>query len=182
MQTQPAPLFYRQDELATHPEHHDVSRSPLRQRWSTLVRNFQSMLMSVNDNGETQPAPQAVECVENDALDAGDKGLITQINDQDRAHMQSFPVHLKTQVMDKITSREPAEKVVYHGKNRYEKVMMNIHREGYGLIDIQPYETAFTSVWYRKSGALMGKNIDITMLMWEEGADGDTTTLMNWKI
>ena len=106
---------------------------------------------------------------------------ITQINDRDREHMRAFPSHIKVDVVEKIMTRRPSEIAVYHGNNDYEKAMMNIHREGYGLIDIQRHETAFTSVWYRKNRTLIGKSTEVTMLMWEEGENGGTTTMKCWK-
>jgi len=108
--------------------------------------------------------------------------LTTQINDQDREHLQAFPPDLKTQVMEKIMSLAPVQNMVYRGNNQFEKAMLNIRREGYGLIDVQPHETAFISVWYRKNGSFLGKGADVTMLLWENGEDSDSTTLMSWKI
>ena len=107
--------------------------------------------------------------------------MITQINDRDRQHLRTFSAHRKAEVMKKIMSSAPVQNVVYHGKNRFEKAMMEIHREGYGLIDMQPQENAFTTVWYRKGRKFTGKNVDVTMLLWEEGEQGDTTTVVCWK-
>ena len=110
---------------------------------------------------------------------------ITQINDRDREHLRAFPPHRKAQVMRHIGSRVPARSVVYRGKNEYEKAVLNLHRDGYGLIDMQPQELLFTTVWYRKDRSFLSKGIDVTMLLWEHGGHshgGDLTTLATWRI
>lgn len=126
--------------------------------------------------------PNSTERVEDVTPDMRNEGSITQINDRDREHMRTFPLHLKSQVMNKIMSLAPTEKVMHKGKNRFEKSMITIHREGYGLIDVQPYETTFTSVWYRRNRTYTGRSAAVTMLMWEEGENDDTTTMICWKI
>lgn len=57
-----------------------------------------------------------------------------------------------------------------------------MHRESFLLIDLQPHETAFTSVWIRKNRTLMGSSTDVTMLLWEDGEVCDSTTIMTWQI
>jgi hypothetical protein len=109
---------------------------------------------------------------------------ITQINDRDREHLRAFPAHRKAQVMKQIGSRAPAQSVVYRGKNEYEKAVLNLHRDGYGLIDMQPQELLFTTVWYRKDRSFLSTGADVTMLLWEDGGndDDDSTTMTNWRI
>lgn len=108
--------------------------------------------------------------------------MISGITDHDHQHLQTFSTLRKAEVMRQIMSVEPAQNVVVHGNHRFEKAMLAIHREGYGLIDIQSHETAFASVWYRKNRKLLAQSAEVTMLMWEVGEHGDTTTLLSWKI
>lgn len=125
--------------------------------------------------------PNSTARLEDATPDMRNRDSITQINDRDREHMQAFPAHLKADMVEKVMSRSPSKNVVYHGNNDYEKAMMNIHREGYGLIDIQRHETAFTSVWYRESRTLISNSTEVTTLMWEEDGSGGTTTMKCWK-
>ena len=114
-----------------------------------------------------------------------DKGSITQINDIDREHLRAFSAFRKALVMQKIEVLTPTRCVTYHGKNEYQKAIINIHRDGYGLIDMQPQELLFTTVWYRKDRSFLSKGVDVTMLLWEHGGDsheGDLTTLATWRI
>jgi hypothetical protein len=115
----------------------------------------------------------------------GDEALLTQINDLDREHLQAFPPQRKAQVMNRIMSSAPARSVVLQGKNEYEKTVITIHRDGYGLIDMQLHENVFTSVWYRKERSFLGRGADVTMLLWEDGDNcdaGDSTTQTTWKL
>ena len=121
-----------------------------------------------------------------EALDQGRSVMadqsMTQINDRDREHMQSFPGDVKAQLLSKINSLQPIGCMVSNGSISFEKAMINIHREGYALIDLDPYETAFSSVWYRKSRKLRGGVTEVIMLMWEENENSDTTTVRHWEI
>jgi hypothetical protein len=174
-----APSFTR--DVAANAPYCEGERASLGQRVSALARGFRRLLGSgyaarkVGRAAVRLPGERGRRNVDDDA------GLITQINERDREHMQQFSPELKVQVMQKIATLKPEENESYQGDNRFEKVMMIIHREGYGLIDLQPYESALTSVWYRKNGR-MSKNAEVMMLMWEETAQGDNTTVMRWKI
>jgi hypothetical protein len=176
----PAPSFTR-DVAAANAPYCEGERASLGQRVGALARGFRRLLgagYAARKAGRAAVRPPAEGGRRNVDDDAG---LITQINERDREHMQQFSPELKAQVMQKIATLKPEENESYQGDNRFEKVMMIIHREGYGLIDLQPYESALTSVWYRKNGR-MSKNAEVMMLMWEETAQGDNTTVMRWKI
>ena len=76
----------------------------------------------------------------------------------------------------------PLKTVLHQGGNQFEKAVLNMHRESFRLIDLQPHETAFTSVWIRNNRALIGDSMDVTMLVWEDGEIYDSTTIMTWRI
>jgi hypothetical protein len=135
----------------------------------------------VNGIGSQPVSDDAASRTENGKA-AGDQGLDTQITDLDRKHMQKFSAHRKAQVMEKIMSLTPVRSVVCDGKNQFEKTILKIHREGYRLIDMQAQETAFTTVWYHKDRSLLGGSADVIMVLWEGSEDGDSTTIMNWKV
>jgi hypothetical protein len=160
-----------------------LSEKPLTQPFTGLVRNFQSLIRSVKNSGAFQHAPDETLRAEEGTTIAEDEGLKTQINERDREHLQEFPAHRKAMVMEKIMSLTPARHMVFHGKNHFEKAVLKIRRDGFRLIDLQPQETAFTTVWYRKGRSFLGKGADVTMLLWEHSDEhGDSTTMMSWRI
>lgn len=108
--------------------------------------------------------------------------MLSQINDQDREHLRKFPVHRKQQVMEKIMALKPAHKEAGQGSHQFEKALINFHRYGYGLIDMQPQELAFTTVWLRKNSAFPLMGTEVAMLLWEHGDDGGSITITSWKI
>src|SRR6188768_1478729 len=61
MQIERFQSHYSHGEFATDPAYRDVSRKHVRQRLSGLVRNFQMLLMSVNQTGANQNATHAEE-------------------------------------------------------------------------------------------------------------------------
>jgi len=108
----------------------------------------------------------------------------TRINDEDLGHMAAFPESRKAAVMKRIMGHAPAENVVLEGDDSFESAVLRLRRDGYGLIDLQRQETAFTTVWYRKGKALLGlAGVEVAMLMWEASAcGGGATTLMTWRV
>jgi hypothetical protein len=194
MQAPTFPSAFEQEVAAANAPYCEVERVSLKQRVSNLARGVQGLLASAKEARKARrdaallkvgASVSATSTVDEDDVSSPvvqEEGLVTQINDRDREYMQAFPAQLKARVMHKILSQEPEENVVYQGNNRFEIAMMNIHRDGYGLIDMQPHETAFSSVWYRKGRKLTGKSAEVIMLMWEEGDHGETTTVANWKL
>jgi hypothetical protein len=107
----------------------------------------------------------------------------TRISAEDIEHLQAFPDSRKAAVMKRIMTLDPAASVVLEGDGHFEETVTTLRREGYGLIDLQRQETAFTTVWYRRGQALLGLAApNVAMLMWEASADGGMTTLMTWKV
>jgi hypothetical protein len=180
-QAPPAQAPLARDVAAANAPYCEGERASFSQRVSALARGFRRLLGSGNATRKAGRAAVRPPSEVGRRNLADDSGSITQINERDREHMQQFSPELKAQVLKQIATLKPEENESYQGDNRFEKVMMIIHREGYGLIDMQPHETALTSVWYRKNGR-MSKGAEVMMLMWEENAQGDTTTVMRWKI
>ena len=105
-----------------------------------------------------------------------------RITDQDMAYLQRFPDATRAAVLQRIMARKPAESVVLEGENDFEKTILKLRREGYGLIDLQRQDIAFTTVWYRKGKALFGRaGADVAMLLWEMQAPSASTTVLTWR-
>jgi hypothetical protein len=107
----------------------------------------------------------------------------TRINNDDMKHLESFSESQKNVVLRKIMSHPPAKTVVMEGNNHFEKALIRLRRDGYGLIDLQPQETACASVWYRRKPALLrNPRGDVAMLLWETQEQGEATTVITWKV
>jgi hypothetical protein len=119
-------------------------------------------------------------------VDAGNhpqNEMATRINESDTQHMNDFPAEQKAHVMEKIMSRTPLTSEQCMESHHYEKTMMRLHSEGYRLIDLQPLETALTTVWYRQGRSMpWHKRADVKMVVWETEPSGETTTVMTWRI
>ena len=106
-----------------------------------------------------------------------------RIDRRDLEHLEAFPGDQKAKVMRKIMSVQPTERVVLDENNGFEKAVLNLRREGYGLIDVQRQEIAFTCIWYRKTKSLFnGAGADVAMLLWEMQECGVETTVLTWRI
>ena len=110
--------------------------------------------------------------------------LKSRIHDEDIEHLEAFPGERKAAVMHKIMSLMPAGRVVLSGDNDFEKTVLKLRREGYGLIDLQPHEQAFSCIWYRRSKALFSRaGADVAMLLWEmQDPPGALTTVLTWRL
>ena len=99
-------------------------------------------------------------------------------------HLEAFPGDRKAVVMQRIMSLMPTERLVLDGDNDFEKTVLKLRREGYGLIDLQPQETAFSCIWYRRSKALFSRaGADVAMLLWEmQDPTGPLTTVLTWRL
>jgi hypothetical protein len=106
-----------------------------------------------------------------------------RINSEDMKHLRAFSDNHKAVVMQKIMSHPPARTVVLDGNTDFEKTLIKLRRDGFALIDLQPQETACTSVWYRREPALLKRpREDVAMLLWETQDLGEATTLITWKV
>lgn len=105
------------------------------------------------------------------------------ISDDDFRHMEAFPQEQKVTLMRKIMSRPSAETMVLTRKNDFERAILRLHRDGFGLIDLQTQETACATVWYRKKPKFL-KSIkgDVAMLLLEAQEHGEAATLITWDV
>lgn len=111
--------------------------------------------------------------------------MVTAITDRDRGHMNTFPIDKKMRIMQKIMARLPVAEWNFEGNNNYVKAMLKLRAGGLGLIDLQPQETAFTTVWYSKNRSLLGraKTEAAAMVVWEYNGDAEgVTSLRVWHI
>lgn len=109
--------------------------------------------------------------------------LKSRINDLDMEHRDAFPEAKRAWVLEKIMSLAPLQTEAHTENHHYEKTLLRLHDEGFDLIDLQPQETAFTSVWYRKGRlALRVARPNAAMLVWVASEAGDSTTLMMWRV
>jgi len=107
----------------------------------------------------------------------------TQINHQDMEYLHFFPGERKAAVMQKIMSQRAGKRVVLDGDQGYENAVENLHSRGFGLIDLQPQETAFATVWYRKGREILRRaSEEVAVLLWEVRENGDSTTVMTWQV
>ncbi|MBI4207393.1 MAG: hypothetical protein HY527_20430 [Betaproteobacteria bacterium] len=112
--------------------------------------------------------------------------MATLITSQDMDYMKAFPAEQKLKIMREIMSRSPTAERDFEGNTYCVKTILKLRADGLRLIDLQPQESAFTSVWYRKkNGSLLGraKTEVAAMVVWECSAhDDDVTTVKIWQI
>jgi hypothetical protein len=111
--------------------------------------------------------------------------MAASITSQDREHMRAFSAEQKSRIMREIMSRYPVAERNYVGNTHFVKTILKLRADGLRLIDLQAQETAFTSVWYKKSGSLLGRGkADIAaMVVWAANAsEDDMTTVRVWRI
>ena len=107
------------------------------------------------------------------------------ITNQDMSYMRSFPAVQKSRILREIMSRSPVAERNYEGNTHFVKTILKLRADGLRLIDLQPFETAFASVWYKKNASLLGKTkADIAALVvWESSeCEDDVTTVNVWRI
>lgn len=111
--------------------------------------------------------------------------MATIITDQDVGHMKTFPATKKLKIIREIMSKSPAEECNLQGNTSYAKALLRLRAGGLELIDLQPQETVFTTVWYSQNRSLLGRvrSEVAAMLVWESnGHDGGITTLRFWRM
>jgi hypothetical protein len=110
--------------------------------------------------------------------------MLTVITDQDRNYMNAFPIARKAKIIQEIMSRPPVEEDSLEGSNDYLKTILKLRADGMRLIDLQPQESAFTTVWYSRHRSLLGtvKAEIAALVVWEFDGDKDVTTLRVWHI
>lgn len=112
--------------------------------------------------------------------------MTTLITSQDLDHMKAFPADQKLKVMREIMSRSPIAERHFEGNTYCVKTILKLRADGLQLIDLQPQESAFTSVWYKKrNGSLLrrAKMEVAALVVWECNArEDDVTTVKIWQI
>lgn len=107
------------------------------------------------------------------------------ITTEDMEHMRAFPAHQKLKILREIMSRIPSAERHFEGNTYCVKTILKLRADGLRLIDLQPLESAFTSIWYKKNGSLLGRAKDevAAMVVWECNADDDdVTTIRIWQM
>jgi hypothetical protein len=106
-----------------------------------------------------------------------------QITELDRQHLQAFPSERKAALLERIRAREPDKSIQLEGKTDFERTLRRLRRDGYALIDLQLHETAFSSMWYRKSdGVRDWRRMEVTMVIWALLEHGPATTVQTWLL
>jgi hypothetical protein len=111
--------------------------------------------------------------------------MATLITSQDMEYMKAFPADRKVKIMREIMSRSPVAERNFEGNTYCVKTILQLRADGLRLIDLQPLECAFTSIWYKRNGSLLGraKTEVAAMVVWEgNDRDDDVTTVKIWKI
>lgn len=159
----------------------NATAETIKHRLSRLLQRVQHTVRKANGSTAMTRRVNPGAHAEDSVSTGSDYGLLSQITGLDHKHMQAFPAHRKARVMEKIMSLTPIRNEAHQGNNKFEKAVMSLHRDRYGLIDVQPQETVFTTVWYRKNRAF-GSSADVTMLLWEKDGNGASITMLSWRI
>jgi hypothetical protein len=115
--------------------------------------------------------------------------MATHITKRDLDHMRTFPALHKTRLMQEIMAKVPVAEKILQGNTHFVKTIRKLRADGLQLIDLQPREGIFRSIWYRRGGSRMlslfgrTKLEFATMVVWEVNDDaGDITTVRNWQL
>jgi hypothetical protein len=115
--------------------------------------------------------------------------MASHITARDLAHMKAFPARHKTRLMREIMTKVPVAEKILPGNSHFVKTIRKLRADGLRLIDLQPREGIFTSIWYRREGSsmlsLLGRpKLEFaTMVVWEVNDDADDiTTVRNWQL
>ena len=105
------------------------------------------------------------------------------ITEQDRQYMNAIPSESRARIMSRMMRDLPAEEGQFKGNDGYARALARLRAAGLRLIDLQPQESAFASVWYGKHtsiGDQPGREA-LALLVWEQGElDAELMTLRIW--
>ena len=106
------------------------------------------------------------------------------ITEADQQHLESFPRERKAMLIQRILSRDPDKTMELAGKLDFERTLQRLRRDHYALIDLQFHETAFYSVWFRKSEGVMDwRRMEVAMVLWDSRSGRDpVTTVQTWLL
>jgi hypothetical protein len=112
-----------------------------------------------------------------------DSRFDAHIHEADRQHLRAFPRKRKATLMERIAAREPDKSEQLEGGLDLGKTLLRLRRDGYALIDLQLHDTAFSSVWYRKSGGVLDwRRTEVALVIWMLQERGPTTTVQTWLL
>ena len=130
---------------------------------------------------ENLSEPQATR--ESAVAQQADSRSDAHITESDRQHLHAFPGERKAALLERIRARKPDKSDEFGGKTDFERTLRRLRRDGYALIDLQLHETAFSSLWYRKSdGVHDWRRMEVAMVIWALLEDGPATTVQTWLL
>ena len=106
------------------------------------------------------------------------------ITENDTKHMKAFSPALRASLKQKIMSRPPVEERIVEGNTRSGMELWRLRVEGLKLVDLQPQEGIFTSIWYRNGRTLLNRqkpNV-AAMVIWELNDDREVATFKFWHV
>jgi hypothetical protein len=103
------------------------------------------------------------------------------INEADHQHLGVVPQRAQGDADPADSLEDPDKSMELGGKLDFERTLRRLRRDGYALIDMQLHETAFYSIWFRKSNGVMDwRRIEVAMVLWELRGGDCTTTVQSW--
>jgi hypothetical protein len=108
---------------------------------------------------------------------------MTLITEKDLNHMNAFPPSERAALMKKLMSMPPLEERVCEGGNESVRALWRLRADGLKLVDLEPQETAFTSVWYRNGRSFLSRQRQIAaMVVWEINPQQEVATFRIWQV
>ena len=106
------------------------------------------------------------------------------ITENDVKHMKAFGAAERAALMQKIMSKTPVEERVFEGNSRSVRALWRLREEGLKLVDLNPQETLFTSLWYRNGKSILTRQKPhiAAMVVWEVSDGGESATVKVWHV
>ena len=106
------------------------------------------------------------------------------ITDNDVKHMKAFSAAERAALVQKIMSQTPVEERVFEGNSRSVRALWRLREEGLKLVDLNPQETVFTSLWYRNGRSILTrpKPHVAAMVVWEVNDSEEVATFKLWHV
>lgn len=111
--------------------------------------------------------------------------MMNLITELDHSHRRTFPRNRKKQIMERIMGTVPQELIDVDGPRACYRTVRGLRSSGMGLIDFQPMETGFITVWYSERKSLFGlRRCGIAaQVVWQAKRDEyEFTTVSIWHI
>lgn len=107
------------------------------------------------------------------------------ITERDRDHLGAFPATQRARILQEIMSRTPSAQMDLSGAHDSIRVVSKLRLAGMGLIDFQPYEMGFTSIWYREKTSCLGllRTRAAALVLWQyRESEDELTSVAIWNI